>query len=209
VPSFRQAAAPAEVRQTLGLPAVQAEVPPHQEPEGLEQLGKDLKVGMVVVVVNHLSITTQPTGGSYYTGESKTFTVVTAGGKAPLTYQWRKGGAPIAGVPLDLDTDALEDLSAPDDKALQREEIVYVKDFLRQLHPLGIDSKVERLLADLTELLCKRETVIVFTLYTDTMDYLKEHLAEKLAKTVACFSGRGWERRDSQGHWVQCTKEQI
>lgn len=43
------------------------------------------------------SITTQPANQSVTVGQSATFTV-TAGGTAPLTYQWQKNGANIAGA---------------------------------------------------------------------------------------------------------------
>ena len=42
------------------------------------------------------SISSQPQNSTVIQGQSATFTV-TAGGTAPLTYQWRKGGASIAG----------------------------------------------------------------------------------------------------------------
>ncbi len=43
------------------------------------------------------TITVQPVGGVLNLGVSKTLSV-TAGGTAPLSYQWRKDGAPIAGA---------------------------------------------------------------------------------------------------------------
>jgi hypothetical protein len=43
------------------------------------------------------SITTQPSNQTVSVGQTATFSV-TATGTAPLTYQWKKGGAPIAGA---------------------------------------------------------------------------------------------------------------
>ena len=43
------------------------------------------------------SITQQPAAQSVMPGQTATFTV-TAGGTAPLSYQWQKNGAPIAGA---------------------------------------------------------------------------------------------------------------
>ncbi|HEY1312758.1 MAG TPA: immunoglobulin domain-containing protein, partial [Steroidobacteraceae bacterium] len=43
------------------------------------------------------SITTQPANQSVTAGQTATFSVV-AGGTAPLSYQWQKGGAAIAGA---------------------------------------------------------------------------------------------------------------
>jgi hypothetical protein len=49
----------------------------------------------------------------------------------------------------------------------------------------------------------------VFTQYTDTMDFLRDFLAERMDVPIGCFSGRGGETRDASGTWVRCTKERI
>jgi len=107
----------------------------------------------------------------------------------------------------DLDTDVAEDL-VQTDRSIYREEIIYVEDFLSMLHPQGVDSKVEQLLRDLTELFQKRQTVIIFTLYTDTMDYLREKLRAVYGRAVACYSGRGGEVWDGDA-WKRVTKDSI
>jgi hypothetical protein len=107
----------------------------------------------------------------------------------------------------DLDTDIVEDL-AQTDRSLYREEIVYVEDFLSKLYPQSVDSKAEQLLKDLAELLKKRETVIVFTLYTDTMDYLREKLRSVYGRAVVCYSGRGGEIWDGDA-WKRVTKDSV
>jgi len=106
---------------------------------------------------------------------------------------------------LSLDVDE-RDLA---DRSIFRDEITYVEDFLHALSTLsGNDSKVERLLADLHAIFHQRGTAIVFTQYTDTMDYLREQLRESYGKQVACYSGRGGERWDGV-MWVPVTKEEI
>ena len=106
---------------------------------------------------------------------------------------------------LSLDVDEV-DLA---ERSLSRDEMVYVEDFVRALGRLGgQDSKVERLLADLGEVFRRRDTVIVFTQYTDTMDFLRERLRQSYGGQVACFSGRGGERWDGV-MWVPVTKEEI
>jgi hypothetical protein len=106
---------------------------------------------------------------------------------------------------LSLDIDEL-DLA---ERSLFRDEITYVEDFLHALSMLGgNDSKVERLLADLREAFRQRDTAIVFTQYTDTMDFLREQLRQSDGKQVACYSGRGGERWDGV-MWVPVTKEEI
>jgi len=106
---------------------------------------------------------------------------------------------------LSLDVDELE----LTDRSLFRDEIVYVEDFLHALGMLGgQDSKVAQLLKDLGEVFRQRETALVFTQYTDTMDYLREELRQSYGGQVACYSGRGGERWDGVT-WVPVTKEEI
>ncbi len=106
---------------------------------------------------------------------------------------------------LSLDVDEIE----AGERVLYRDEIAYVQDFIHTLTMLGgQDSKVEQLLADLRDLFRQRETVIVFTQYTDTMDFLREQLRQSYGRQVACYSGRGGERWDGVT-WVAVTKEEI
>jgi superfamily II DNA or RNA helicase len=107
----------------------------------------------------------------------------------------------------DLDADVADDM-AQVDQSLYREEIAYVEDFLSMIHPNSVDSKVEQLLQDLAELFQRRETVIVFTLYTDTMDYLRDKLRAVYGGAVACYSGRGGEVWDGSG-WKLVTRDSI
>ncbi len=94
------------------------------------------------------------------------------------------------------------------DPALFAAEIDYVKTFLHDLRMLGGDSKLERLLQDLTAIFAQRETVLIFTQYTDTMDFLRDRLRDVYGTQVACYSGRGGERWDGT-RWVQTPKEAI
>jgi superfamily II DNA or RNA helicase len=87
-------------------------------------------------------------------------------------------------------------------------EIEYVQDFLAALRALGTDSKFEQLSKDLTEILKRRDSVIIFTQYTDTMDYLRDKLRHVYGGQVACYSGRGGERWDGAA-WTGTSKENI
>lgn len=108
----------------------------------------------------------------------------------------------------DLNLDIGEDL-AQADPALFRDEIAYVEDFLHALRMLGEhDSKTARLLADLPQIFRTRDTVLIFTQYTDTMDYLRDQLARVYGRQVACYSGRGGERWDG-ALWIPVSKEEI
>jgi len=113
----------------------------------------------------------------------------------------------------DLEQEALsfdfdDELEALDPSVFQA-EIAYVEDFLHELGALSQhDSKAEQLLQDLQHLFLKRDTAIVFTQYTDTMDFLRERLRLMYGTQVACYSGRGGERYDGI-MWVPVTKEEI
>jgi len=103
-----------------------------------------------------------------------------------------------------------EEGEAPEEAWLTvfRDEIEYVESFLGELRALGTDSKFEQLAQDLEEIFRHRDSVIVFTQYTDTMDYLREKLAQVYGTQVACYSGRGGERWDGKA-WVGTSKENI
>lgn len=87
-------------------------------------------------------------------------------------------------------------------------ELDYVKQFLHEIANLGVDSKLATLHEELKRFLAARETAIVFTQYTDTMDYLREELRAVYGSQVACYSGRGGEVWDGVA-WVLRTKEEI
>jgi superfamily II DNA or RNA helicase len=124
-----------------------------------------------------------------------------------------KGLAPTAGFDDDdleqddLELDVTEDLSEAD-RDLFRDEIAYVEDFLHDLAQLSTDSKLEWLQAEIQEVFKQRETIVIFTQYTDTMDYLRDHLREVYGGQVACYSGRGGEEWRG-GTWTKTTKEHI
>lgn len=107
----------------------------------------------------------------------------------------------------DLSDDVTDDLMTGQQE-LFKEEIAYVEDFLAALKLIDTDSKVERLIQDLNDLLQRRETALVFTLYTDTMDFLREKLRQVYGGQVACYSGRGGEVWDGHG-WRITTKEAV
>ena len=50
--------------------------------------------------------------------------------------------------------------------------------------------------------------MLVFTQYTDTMDYLRDQLVEVYGSQVACYSGRGGEIWNGIA-WVSTTKEAV
>jgi hypothetical protein len=92
--------------------------------------------------------------------------------------------------------------------ALSLREIEYVEKFLADLRGLGTDSKFEQLVKDLNEIFRHRDSVTVFTQYTDTMDYLREKLRQVYGNQVASYSGRGGELWDGKT-WIRINKEYL
>nr|MBC8457114.1 DEAD/DEAH box helicase family protein [Deltaproteobacteria bacterium] len=87
-------------------------------------------------------------------------------------------------------------------------EIEYVEDFLREIRKLKGDTKWEQLHGDIKEMLKSHESLVLFTHYTDTMDYLRAQLRQVYGSQVACYSGRGGEIWNGY-KWVIRSKEEI
>ena len=78
---------------------------------------------------------------------------------------------------------------------------------IRQLPP---DTKAERLRDELDILRADGyPQTMVFTQYTDTMDFLRDELAIKTSLRVMCFSGRGGEVREKDGRWRVISREEA
>jgi SNF2 family DNA or RNA helicase len=88
------------------------------------------------------------------------------------------------------------------------QEIQYLEDLLRQFDNTGEDTKLSQFIKILRQELIKRESVIAFTQYTDTMDYLRDTLQVLYGSQIACYSGRGGEIY-LQGKWCIVPKEEI
>jgi SNF2 family DNA or RNA helicase len=86
-----------------------------------------------------------------------------------------------------------------------------INELLRRIAQLGTDSKARRLKAELEACLADGfDSAIVFTQYTDTMEYLRDYLADQIpGLPVASYSGVGGAWRDASRHWVPCSKEEI
>ena len=97
---------------------------------------------------------------------------------------------------------------APEIGMNERERIV---DLLRRIAQLGTDSKARRLKVELDACIADGfDSIIVFTQYTDTMDYLRDFVADQMpGMPVASYSGKGGAWRDASGQWAPCSKEEI
>ena len=119
---------------------------------------------------------------------------------------------------ISITADDWEDLEEADDDVIQGlesylkpvdpQEIEVLEYLLRQFENTGEDSKLSHFLSILRQELIARESAIVFTQYTDTLDYLRETLVTLYGAQVACYSGRGGERYQNK-EWRVVPKEQI
>ncbi|QDZ41674.1 DEAD/DEAH box helicase (plasmid) [Euhalothece natronophila Z-M001] len=87
-------------------------------------------------------------------------------------------------------------------------EIEYLEELLRQFENTGEDSKLSFLISLLSQEFLNRESILIFTQYTDTMDYLRESLQQLYGTQLGCYSGRGGEIYEDQ-KWRIVPKEEI
>ncbi|HBB35650.1 MAG TPA: helicase [Cyanobacteria bacterium UBA8803] len=117
-----------------------------------------------------------------------------------------------------ITSDDLSDIDEADDAVIaglesylepvDPREIEYLEDLLRQFENTGEDSKLSHLIDTLRRELIERECAMIFTQYTDTMDYLRESLRQLYGNQVACYSGRGGELYQGS-EWCILPKEVI
>ncbi|MDE0667864.1 MAG: helicase-related protein [bacterium] len=101
--------------------------------------------------------------------------------------------------------------SAGSDAALAA-EIAELDDFIAALDELPPDEpkmeRLRRLIAD--SLNGGHRTLIIFTQYFDTLDYLRERLLTTFGRQLICyFGGRGERWDDASGAWEPLDKEQV
>ncbi len=124
----------------------------------------------------------------------------------------------IAGKGSSITTDDFNDIDEADDAIIEGlesylepvdpQEIQYLEDLLRQFENTGEDTKLSHFINTLRRELIERESAIIFTQYTDTMDYLRDSLKQLYGERVACYSGRGGELYRG-GNWQIVRKEEI
>jgi hypothetical protein len=106
----------------------------------------------------------------------------------------------------DLSKDLSEELDF--DPSLFQEEIKYIERFLEEIRDLRGNSKWEKLHEDVVDFLNHKESLVIFTQYTDTMDYLRDRMRQVYGGQVACYSGRGGEIWNGVD-WSIVGKEEI
>src|SRR5690606_20065957 len=114
------------------------------------------------------------------------------------------------------DDESLDEIMDADDvlrlerESARAEERAEIERLLEEVRRLPVDTKANELKTILREL---REAgyrqVMVFSQYTDTMDFLREELRREGYTGILCFSGRGGEALGSDGKWHTVSREDI
>ncbi|MCS6780947.1 MAG: helicase-related protein [Geminicoccaceae bacterium] len=101
-----------------------------------------------------------------------------------------------------------EAIDAVEREAALFEEQAAIERLLLRIGSLRGESKAERL-AELLEELAPLGQVMVFTQYTDTLDFLRDFLAPRIGGGILCFSGRGGEMREADGGWRAIDRDRV
>jgi superfamily II DNA or RNA helicase len=111
---------------------------------------------------------------------------------------------------IDIDGPFKREEDLHEEADLIAEESEFLRQFIVEVEAFRQDSKLDRFLTDLSQLLNTHERIIVFTQFTDTMDYVREHLSLLYGSKVACYSGRGGEIFDARSrNWKPISKEVL
>lgn len=97
----------------------------------------------------------------------------------------------------------------PADPKIAQKELVEVDELLRQLDSLGtVDSKRDFFYGKLNEITQDGRAVLIFTEYTDTLDYVRDGLVAKYGKSLGTYSGDGGQRWNGE-QWIEVSKAAI
>ncbi|MEI6972927.1 MAG: helicase-related protein, partial [bacterium] len=110
------------------------------------------------------------------------------------------------------DGDALstEERTAMERQSLAQEEKSDIAGLLDRIRCLPPDTKSNRLQDELASLRAEGYTqAMVFTQYTDTMDFLRDTLVTPSNIRIMCYSGRGGEVCDADGRWRTISREEA
>jgi SNF2 family DNA or RNA helicase len=114
------------------------------------------------------------------------------------------------------DDDLGEEVDEPDQlnqierAALLLDDRSSIEDLLRQVEGLPEDTKsieLRKVLADLQSNGYKQ--TMVFTQFTDTLDFLRGELLKATNLKILCFSGRGGEVSLGEGRWTRISREDV
>lgn len=103
--------------------------------------------------------------------------------------------------------------STVDDAAavpLDSADLAAIRSYVERISRLATDSKLDRLLQHVDEARSTGQSLIVFTQFTDTPDYLRDRLRPAYAANLATFTGGGgriWD--DVEGRWLEISKRDL
>ena len=104
-----------------------------------------------------------------------------------------------------LDADEVEELER---EALAAEEEADIESLLARIGQLPPDSKLGSLKSILAELRQDGyRQAMIFTQYTDTMDFLRGKILKGTDQKLMCFSGRGGEIPSGDGSWRRISRD--
>ena len=108
------------------------------------------------------------------------------------------------------DVDSVEFIRATNEKAINA-EVGKITSMLESARNIREDSKLRRFGQDLQHYLIQgHQQAIIFTQYTDTLEYIRDNLGSLFDEQLACFSGRGGERWNGVTKtWQIVTKDAI
>lgn len=115
----------------------------------------------------------------------------------------------------DVDSTGDDALDADEAAGLEKaglvlQEQAQVRVLIEQIKALPEDTKIGALQRTIAKLQGRGYAqVMVFTQFTDTMDYIREKLAHDGALRVMCFSGRGGEVRERDGSWRIIPRDDV
>lgn len=94
---------------------------------------------------------------------------------------------------------------------LAKREEEYLRGFIDRLDELGgADSKMKQFQKKLKTVQLDHDRVLIFTQYTDTMDYVRDQLVSVYGSRVGCYSGRGGEVHNAaERKWIVVPKAKI
>ena len=103
-----------------------------------------------------------------------------------------------------------DELAALEREALALEESEDIERLLERIARCPPDSKLHTLIETLRALNDEGyPQVMVFTQFTDTMDFLREALRNEALWRLLCFSGRGGEVPTAEGGWRRVERDDI
>jgi len=106
-----------------------------------------------------------------------------------------------------MDADEVLGLEREAAKAEERAEIERLLDEVRQLPVDTKASELKRVLRELRD--AGYRQVMVFSQYTDTMDFLRDELRGEGYTGIVCFSGRGGEVLGTDGRWHTVSRDDV